>query len=196
MYIDGFQLKRQRESHRINVGDYLLEVIQDLTASPFSLAVSGIGRAIFALPVDPVHEDKMSIEALPMSMKTSIAPMLSVRNGARAVEFYQAAFGAEELFRVDDPSGAVVARLSVAGAEFWLADESPEHLNFSPESLGGGTVRMVMIVDDPDGAFARAVEAGAKVVWPVGNQYGWRLGRIVDPFGHHWEIGKPLPENT
>ena len=138
----------------------------------------------------------MSIEALPMSKKTSIAPMLSVRNGARAIEFYQAAFGAEELFRVDDPSGAVVARLSVAGAEFWLADESPEHLNFSPESLGGGTVRMVMIVDDPDGAFARAVEAGAKVVWPVGNQYGWRLGRIVDPFGHHWEIGKPLPENT
>lgn len=131
-----------------------------------------------------------------MSKKTSIAPMLSVRNGARAIEFYQAAFGAEELFRVDDPSGAVVARLSVAGAEFWLADESPEHLNFSPESLGGGTVRMVMIVDDPDGAFARAVEAGAKVVWPVGNQYGWRLGRIVDPFGHHWEIGKPLPENT
>ncbi|HME07278.1 MAG TPA: VOC family protein [Bryobacteraceae bacterium] len=131
-----------------------------------------------------------------MSKKTSIAPMLSVRNGARAIEFYQAAFGAEELFRVDDPSGAVVARLSVVGAEFWLADESPEHLNFSPESLGGGTVRMVMIVDDPDGAFARAVEAGAKVVWPVGNQYGWRLGRIVDPFGHHWEIGKPLPENT
>ena len=130
-----------------------------------------------------------------MSMKTSIAPMLSVRNGAKAIEFYKAAFGAGELFRVDDPSGAVVARLSVAGAEFWLADESPEHLNFSPESLGGGSVRMVMIVDNPDGVFDRAVSAGAKVVWPVGNQYGWRLGRIVDPFGHHWEIGKPLPEN-
>lgn len=138
----------------------------------------------------------MSIEALPMSMKTSIAPMLSVRNGARAIEFYQAAFGAEELFRVDDPSGAVVARLSVAGAEFWLADESPEHLNFSPETLGGGTVRMVMIVQDPDAAFDQAVSAGAIVVWPVSDQYGWRLGRIVDPFGHHWEIGKPLSEGS
>jgi PhnB protein len=120
--------------------------------------------------------------------------MLSVRNGARAIDFYKEAFGAGELFRIDDPNGAVVARLSVAGAEFWLADESPQNQNFSPESLGGGTVRMVMIVEDPDAAFARAVAAGATVVWPVGNQYGWRLGRILDPFGHHWEIGKPLAD--
>jgi PhnB protein len=126
--------------------------------------------------------------------KTAIAPMLSVRNGIKAIEFYKAAFGASELFRVD-ASGAVVARLSVGGAEFWLADESPEHLNFSPDSLGGGTVRMVMIVEDPDAAFERAVAAGATVVWPVSHQYGWRLGRIVDPFGHHWEIGKPLADS-
>jgi PhnB protein len=95
------------------------------------------------------------------------------------------------LFRVEN-DGAVVARLSVDGADFWLADESPEHSNFSPESLGGGTVRMVLIVNDPDAAFARAVAAGAAVVWNVTNDYGWRLGRVVDPFGHHWEIGKPL----
>ncbi len=128
--------------------------------------------------------------------KTSIAPMLSVRRGAKAIEFYKAAFGAGELFRIDAENGEVVARLSVAEAEFWVADESPEHKNFSPESLGGGTVRMVMIVEDPDAAFDRAVAAGATVVWPVSNQYGWRLGRIVDPFGHHWEIGKPLPEGS
>jgi PhnB protein len=114
------------------------------------------------------------------------------RNGARAVEFYKAAFGAGELFRIDDESGAVVARMSVGAAEFWVADESPEHLNFSPESLGGGTVRMVMTVEDPDAAFERAVAAGATVVWPVANEHGWRLGRIVDPFGHHWEIGREL----
>ena len=124
--------------------------------------------------------------------KTAIAPMLSVRGGVRAIEFYKAAFGAGELFRLDSESGEVVARLSVGAAEFWLADESPEHLNFSPESLGGGSVRMVMIVEDPEAAFERAVAAGATVVWPVSNQHGWRLGRIVDPFGHHWEIGKPL----
>src|SRR5262249_29960598 len=126
--------------------------------------------------------------------KTSIAPMLSVRRGAQAVEFYKAAFGASEVFRIDSDSGEVVARLSVDGAEFWVADESPEHLNFSPESLGGGTVRMVMIVEDPDAAFDRALNAGATAVHPVSNEYGWRLGRIADPYGHHWEIGKPLSE--
>ncbi|MEO8129571.1 MAG: VOC family protein [Bryobacteraceae bacterium] len=124
--------------------------------------------------------------------RTLISPMLSVRNGAKAVEFYKAAFGAGELFRIDDAKGAVVARLSVRDAEFWVSDESPKHLNFSPESLGGGSVRMVLIVEDPDAAFAQAVAAGAAVVWPVSEQYGWRLGRVVDPFGHHWEIGKPL----
>jgi PhnB protein len=131
-----------------------------------------------------------------MDQKTSIAPMLSVRRGARAIDFYKAAFGAGELFRLDDESGTVVARLAVGEAEFWVADESPQHLNFSPESLGGSSVRMVMIVDDPDAAFERAVTAGATVVWPVGDQYGWRLGRIVDPFGHHWEIGKPSADGS
>jgi PhnB protein len=118
--------------------------------------------------------------------------MLSVRKGAKAVEFYKSAFRAEVLFRVDNDNGEVVAQLSAEGAEFWVADESPENSNFSPETLGGGTVRMVMVVEDPDAAFDRAVAAGAIVIWPVANQYGWRLGRIVDPFGHHWEIGKPL----
>jgi PhnB protein len=122
--------------------------------------------------------------------------MLSVRNGKRAIEFYKAAFGASESFRIEDPSGAVVARLSIAGAEFWLADESPEHSNFSPASLGGGTVRMVLTVENPDAVFNRAVAAGGKMVWPVHEDYGWRIGRIVDPFGHHWEIGKPLEEGV
>jgi PhnB protein len=122
--------------------------------------------------------------------------MLSVRNGSKAIEFYKAAFGATELFRVDSENGEVVARLSVETAEFWVADESPQHFNFSPQSLGGGSVRMVMIVEDPDAAFAKAVAAGAKIVVPVENNYGWRLGRIVDPFGHHWEIGKPVSETS
>ncbi len=126
-------------------------------------------------------------------IRPSVAPMLSVRNGARAVDFYKAAFGAQELFKVEAPDGAVVAQLSVGESEFWVADESPENLNFSPQTLGGGTVRIVMVVDDPDAAFARAVAAGATTVWPVEDQpYGWRVGRAVDPFGHHWEIGKPL----
>jgi PhnB protein len=126
------------------------------------------------------------------SIVCTIAPMLSVRKGAKAVEFYKAAFGAVEVFRIESPDGAVVARLSVDGAEFWVSDESPEHANFSPESLGGGTVRMVLTVADPDAMFAKAIAAGAREVVPVREDYGWRLGRVVDPFGHHWEIGRPL----
>jgi len=123
--------------------------------------------------------------------RPKLSAMLSVRDGAKAVDFYKEAFGAEVLFRIDE--GSVIAQLSIGGAEFWLADESPEHSNFSPETLGGSTLRMVLVVDDPDAVFDRAVAAGAKVVWPVEDQsYRWRLGRIVDPFGHHWEIGKPL----
>ena len=82
-------------------------------------------------------------------------------------------------------------------SNFWLADESPDHKNFSPETLGGCSVRLVMVVDDPDAVFAQAVAAGATVVWPVADQpYGWRVGRIADPFGHHWEIGKPLKNES
>jgi PhnB protein len=127
----------------------------------------------------------------------TIAPMLSVRNGVRAIEFYKTAFGAEVLLRLDGEAGTVVAELSVGGSRFWVADESPEHFNFSPESLGGGSVRIVMVVNDPDAVFERVIEAGAAVVRPVADQpYGWRVGRLVDPFGHHWEIGKPLPGSS
>ncbi|MFL5485974.1 MAG: VOC family protein [Gemmatimonadaceae bacterium] len=126
------------------------------------------------------------------SVAVSIAPMLSVRNGARAVEFYKSAFGASEAFRIESPDGAVVCRLSVQGAEFWVSDESPEHRNYSPESLNGATARMILTVPDPDAMFARAVAAGAREVVPVKEDYGWRLGRVADPFGHDWEIGHPL----
>lgn len=121
----------------------------------------------------------------------SLAPMLSVRRGADAVAFYKAAFDASELFKIED-GGSVVAQLAVQGAKFWVADESPAHQNFSPETLGGATARFVLVVDDPEAFHAKALAAGAREVWPVHKEYGWLMGRVVDPFGHHWEIGKPL----
>src|SRR6266446_837269 len=134
----------------------------------------------------------MGTDAVAQPPVVSVAPMLSVRNGARAVEFYKSAFGAIEVYRVEDPGGSVVSRLSVDGAEFWLSDESPEHGNFSPESLGGATTRMILTVPDPDSMFAKALAAGAREVVALQElPYGWRLGRVVDPFGHHWEIGRP-----
>jgi PhnB protein len=124
----------------------------------------------------------------------SIVPELSVRRGRDAIEFYKAAFGAVEEYRVGgtDDHEAVVAQLSVGGASFWVSDESPPHGNVSPESVGASTVRLVLIVGDPVAMVERAVASGATLHRPVGEEHGWRLGRIEDPFGHHWEIGTPL----
>ena len=122
-----------------------------------------------------------------------IEPQLSVRDGRAAVEFYKAAFGAVELFRFggSDELEEVVAQLGVGDARFWVEDESPPHGNFSPRSVGGATTRMLLIVADPDAVWARAIGAGATEINPVEDEHGWRIGRIDDPFGHRWEIGKP-----
>ncbi len=93
-----------------------------------------------------------------------------------------------------DQHEAVVAQLSVGKGSFWVADESPEHKNFSPESLRGSTVRLLLIVEDPRSVCEQAIALGATEVAPVEESHGWLLGRIEDPFGHHWEIGKPLTE--
>jgi PhnB protein len=125
---------------------------------------------------------------------TAIQPQLFVRRGRAAVDFYRDAFGATELHRVGgtDEDEAIVAQLAVGDAVFWVHDEAPEHGNHSPEGVGGATVRLTLIVDDPDAVHARAVELGAEELASVHDEHGWRLGRIRDPFGHPWEIGRPL----
>src|SRR5215469_12068008 len=124
----------------------------------------------------------------------SILPQLSVRGGLAALDFYRAAFGAEVVYQVGGiaENMSVVAQMSIEGASFWVADESPAHGNFSPESVGGSTTRMLLIVNDPRAAIDRAVAAGATLVYPAAKDHGWLLGRVEDPYGHHWEIGKPL----
>ena len=131
----------------------------------------------------------MNDVAATTGFRTQVTATLSVRDWPRAMEFYRAGFGAIETYSV--PGGGV-ARLSVSGAEFWVAEESPAHRNFSPESLGGCSVRMLLIVEDPAAFCARAIAAGATEVVPVSEAHGWRLGRILDPCGHHWEIGREL----
>jgi PhnB protein len=126
------------------------------------------------------------------SFHSTIAPWLSVRGGARAVEFYKAAFAAAEVYRVEDPDGNVVSRLSVEGADFWLSDESPEHGSVRPSPGSATSVRMILTVADPDAVFAQALKAGASQINPVSEGHGWRTGRLADPFGHHWEIGRPI----
>lgn len=135
---------------------------------------------------------KIRIEMAIRVITTSIAPWLSVKNSPRAVDFYKSAFGAVESYRLEAPDGGLVVRLSVSGAEFWLSNESTGDQQPNKEPLGGDSVRMILTVPDPDSIFAKALEAGAKPVFPVGEEHGWRLGRLIDPFGLHWEIGKPI----
>jgi PhnB protein len=125
----------------------------------------------------------------------SITPMLTVRNAAGAIEFYRRAFDAVEGERLTSPTGHIVGEMSIDGERFFVVDENPEAFNLSPEALGGTSVRISLIVEDPDASAARAIAAGATEVFPVADQpYGLRQGRVADPFGHHWLIGAPLTE--
>lgn len=127
-------------------------------------------------------------------MQPTLSPELSVRRGRAAVDFYKAAFGAVEFYRVGgtDEHEEVVAQLGVGDSAFWVSDESPPHGHFSPETLGGTTARLLLVVHDPGSVVARATELGATELSPVEEQHGWLLGRVEDPFGHRWEIGRPL----
>ncbi len=133
----------------------------------------------------------------------SIAPWLTIADGRRAAEFYSIAFGAIETYRLEAPDGALILRFSVGGAEWWVSgghvapgSSSSAEAAQGPDNpeppLGEGTVHMILTVPDPDTFFARALAAGATEVFPVGEGHGWRLGRLIDPFGLHWEIGHPL----
>jgi PhnB protein len=124
------------------------------------------------------------------SVTTTIAPWLSVPSTARAVAFYRSAFGATENYRLEDPDGNAVVRLSIDGAELWVSDAGTGKPYNEP--VGGNTMRLILTVSNPDETFEKAVQSGATVVFPVGEEHGWRLGRVADPFGLHWEIGKQL----
>ncbi|MDQ1459279.1 MAG: PhnB protein [Actinomycetota bacterium] len=120
---------------------------------------------------------------------TSIAPWLSVPDAGAALAFYRAAFGAVEIEHNTDDAGTLqVAQLWIGAADFWVQTDP----DVTPDPAHGGSVRMILSVDDPDAVFTRAVGAGATVVNAMYEGHGWRIGRIADPFGHHWEIGRPL----
>lgn len=124
-----------------------------------------------------------------MKKEANIAPWLSVTNASDALEFYQKAFDTVELYRLkDDDGNIVVAQLSVKGADFWIQEDPGSN----PGAGESGFIRMILTVPDPDAVFEQAVNAGAIAISAVSEDHGWRTGRIVDPFGHHWEIGKQL----
>jgi len=122
---------------------------------------------------------------------TSIQPELWVDRASQAVAFYADAFGATVLHRVGE-GDEIVAQLAVGDAVFWVAAAESSMGRFSPKAIGGTTSRTLLVVEDPDAFLKRAVDAGATELSPVGDEHGWRIGRVADPFGHEWEIGKPI----
>ena len=122
---------------------------------------------------------------------TSIQPELWVDRAGAAVAFYEAAFGATVAHMVGD-GDEIVAQLSVGGAAFWVAAADASIKRFSPAAIAGATSRTLLVVDNPDDVVTQAISAGARETSPVGDEHGWRLGRVVDPFGHEWEIGTPV----
>jgi len=122
---------------------------------------------------------------------TGIQPELWIDRADAAVAFYEAAFGARVLHRVGEGDD-IVAQLAIGDAAFWISSGGPDGPRFSPKAIGGTTGRTLLVVDDPDTLFTKAVEAGAISASEMADEHGWRLGRIFDPFDHEWEIGRPL----
>ena len=125
------------------------------------------------------------------SQMTSMQPELWVDRPSAAVAFYEAGFGARVLHMVGE-GDHIVAQLAVDDAAFWVASTSESLRRLSPIGAGASTSRTLLVVDDPDVTVRRAVAAGAVETSPVADEHGWRLGRITDPHGHEWEIGRPL----
>lgn len=132
----------------------------------------------------------MRAAALRSCSVVDIQPELWLDRAGAAVAFYEVAFGATVLHRVGEGDD-IVAQLAVGDAAFWVASAGPGSGRFSPQAIGGATSRTLLVVDDPDVVFDRAVRAGATAVAQVASEHGWRVGRIIDPFGHEWEIGAP-----
>jgi PhnB protein len=129
--------------------------------------------------------------ALSSRLVTAIQPELWVDEPREAVAFYKAAFGASTLHLVGEGDD-IVAQLSVGGAAFWVATASPAMKRLDPRRVDGRTGRTLLVVDDPHALVQQAVAAGATETSRVAVEHGWQLGRILDPFGHEWEIGKPI----
>lgn len=137
----------------------------------------------------------MPVKPIPEGYHT-ITPFLTIRNAAKAIEFYKQAFGAEERGVMKGPDGKVMhAELKIGDSIIMLSDEFPEFGAKSPESIGGSAMGLHIYLDGVDAAFDRAVKAGATVEMPVMDQFwGDRYGKLTDPFGHKWSIGTHIKD--
>jgi len=139
---------------------------------------------------------KSKVSPVPEDFHT-MTPHLVVRGVAQAVEFYQKAFGAAELYRTMAPDGVSVmhSELLLGDSRFFVNDEFPDYGVLSPQALNGSPVTLHLYVEDVDAAFGRALDAGAELLMPVADQFwGDRYGMLKDPFGHRWSIASRLED--
>jgi PhnB protein len=134
-----------------------------------------------------------------MTTQTAIrmSPYIIVRGAAEAIDFYCKAFGARELFRLNDPSDGRIghAEIEIGGSHLLLADEYPDFGAVSPTTLGGSPVKLHIDVEDADGFVAHAVENGATLQRAVKTEFhGHRTGMVDDPFGYSWFIASKVEE--
>ena len=129
------------------------------------------------------------VDPIPQGMGVVI-PHITVKDAARAIEYYTKAFGAKEMSRFAGPDGKVMhASIKIGDGTLFLNDEYKEMGSISPQTVGGTPVSLMIYVQDVDATYKRAVDAGAKVKMPVADQFwGDRYGVLTDPFGHDWEI--------
>lgn len=119
-----------------------------------------------------------------------IQPELWVDRGALAVDFYGQAFGARVSHLVGKGDD-IVAQLDVDGAIFWVVGVGDSTERMVPRHINGATARFLLVVEDPDAIHLQAVTAGAAAKSAVQEEHGWRVGRVIDPLGREWEIGRP-----
>ena len=126
----------------------------------------------------------------PPAAREALTPYLIVKEAAKAIAFYEKAFGATEIFRLAEPSGKIGhAELRIGGSRLMLAEEYPDFGALSPPSVGGSPVTLHLDVADVDAVVERATSAGATVLRPVKDEfYGHRTGMVADPFGHKWQV--------
>jgi AraC family transcriptional regulator len=138
----------------------------------------------------PDSEEELWIPVRPKTITCSIAPWLTVGSSKKAIGFYKTAFNAVEVYRLEGEGEDLVVRLSIGGSEFWVSNGPADNKDTGSQETG--IIRLILTVPDPDTLFSQALKAGAEQVYAVGEEHGWRLGRLVDPFGIHWEIGCPV----
>ena len=119
-----------------------------------------------------------------------IQPELYVDRGTVAVDFYRQAFGARVTHLVGEGDD-IVAQMDADGAVFWVVAVGDSRERIVPRHINGATARFLLVVEDPDAVQLQAVTAGAALKSAVQEEHGWRVGRVIDPFGHEWEIGRP-----